>query len=144
MSTQSEYTLFQRIKLGQEGATKQLSLDPYKLRLSIQHHLQNMFNTRQGSTMANLDYGLPDFNDLDMSNGFTLAVAEIKTAIVLHLQNYEPRLVKQSIRVNHIEDTDEPLGLQFEISARLNLEGYSGRVRFEASLLNEGSVKVTT
>ncbi len=142
MSAQSELTLFQRIALGEEGAKKQLTLDPDKLRQSIGLHLQNMFNTRQGSAMANDDYGLPDFNDLDMSDGFTSAMNGVKKAIKQHLDKYETRLSK--VRVNYIENDDDPLDLRFEIKAQLNIKGHRGKVRFEAYMLGDGPVKVTS
>lgn len=142
MSAQSELTLFQRMALCEEGTKKQLTLDPDKLHHSVQLHLQNMFNTRQGTSMANPDYGLPDFNDLDMSNGFTVAVTEIKKAIKQHLDKYESRLNK--VRVNYIENDNDPTDLRFEIKGQLNMRGYKGRARFEANMLSEGAVKVTS
>lgn len=142
MTIQAELTLFQRLKLGEEGTKKQVTINPDTLRRSIGQHLQNMFNTRQGASSANADYGLPDFNDLDMSNGFSSAINEIKKSIKQHLDQYESRL--NGVRVNYLEDPDDPLNLRFEIRGRLNLEGHSGRVRFEASMKNDGAVKVST
>ena len=80
------YTLLQRIALGDEGAKQSLDVDEDKLRESVQMHLQNMFNVRQGSVSALDDYGLPDFNDLDMSSGYMKAVTEMRKAIKLALE----------------------------------------------------------
>lgn len=142
MATRSELTLLQRIALGEEGAKRPLSTDPEKLRYSIQKHLQDMFNTRQGDAQANPDYGLPDFNELDMTAGFESAIDGIKNAIKRHLTLYESRLVR--VRVSYIKNEEDPTDLMFEITGQLNIKGRRNNVRFEASLFNEGVVKVTT
>lgn len=142
MAERSELTLLQRISLGNEGAKKSLEIDLEKLRYSVLQHLQDMFNTRQGDVPANDQYGLPDFNELDMSDGFEYAMEGIKKAIKKHIELYEPRLA--GVRVHFVANVENPMDLMFEIKARLNIKGKISRVRFEASLNNDGALKVTT
>lgn len=142
MSLVSEFTLFQRIQMGEDSSQKKLELDPEKLRKSIGIHLQDMFNTRQGAVLANPDYGLPDFNDIDMSNGFQLAKNELEKAIKAHLKQYEMRIGR--VRVNYVKDLENPLNLRFEIKGLLNLRGQASRVRFEVCMDSEGAFKVTS
>lgn len=142
MAVRSELTLLQRIALGEEGAKKPLTITPEKLRDSIQQHLQDMFNTRKGDALANPEYGLPDFNELDMAEGFESAIDGIKRAIKQHLSLYESRLNR--VRVNFIKNEDDPTDLMFEITASLNIKGKHSRVRFEANMFKDAVVKVTT
>ncbi len=135
-----ENSLLQRIALGDEGARRSLEVDPDKVRLSIQHHLQNLFNVRQGSVPSVPDYGLPDFNDLDLSSGYGTAVTEVRKAIRESLERYEPRL--SQVKVRYLRDEDNPLDLRFEITAKLALSNSPVRVRFETQLGNEALVKV--
>lgn len=135
-----ENSLLQRIALGDEGAQRSLDPDPDRVRLSIQQHLQNLFNVRQGSVSSLPDYGLPDFNDLDMSTGYGTAVTEVRKAIRESLERYEPRLTQ--VKVRYLRDDDNPLDLRFEITAKLALSTSPARVRFETQLGNEALVKV--
>lgn len=139
MKAFNELTIFQRLAKGKYGANQKGKLDATQLRQSIAEHLQNMFNTRQGSSTANPDYGLPDFNDLDMEHGFANAVSEIKKSIKKQLELHEPRI--KSPKVAYLPNEDNPLELRFEIQARFNMEGQSGRIRFETDG-HCGSLKV--
>lgn len=134
------YTLLQRIALGDEGAKQSLDVDEDKLRESVQMHLQNMFNVRQGSVSALDDYGLPDFNDLDMSSGYMKAVTEMRKAIKLALEKYEPRLDR--VRVRYIQNDDNPLDLRFEINAHMAIPESPVRVRFHTMMANDGLCRV--
>ncbi|NQZ31398.1 MAG: type VI secretion system baseplate subunit TssE [Oceanospirillaceae bacterium] len=137
-----EYSLLQRIAMGDEGANQSLDIGADKLKRSVQLHLQNMFNVRQGSVPTSLDYGLPDFNDLDISSGYATAVSEVRKAIKLSLERYEPRLT--SVKVRHIWDEDNQLELRYEITARMNIKDKNVRVRFETLMADEKFFRVTS
>lgn len=137
-----EYSLLQRIAMGDEGANQSLDVGAEKLKRSVQMHLQNMFNVRQGSVATSLEYGLPDFNDLDISSGYATAVNEIRKAIKLSLERFEPRLTR--IKVKHLWDEDNQLELRYEITARMNIQEDSVRVRFETMMADEKLFKVST
>ncbi|NQZ08746.1 MAG: type VI secretion system baseplate subunit TssE [Algicola sp.] len=139
MNAFNELTIFQRLAQGKHGANQKGQLDASRLRQSIAEHLQNMFNTRQGSSSANPEYGLPDFNDLDMEYGFADAVSEIKKSIKRQLELHEPRI--KNPKVAYLPNEDNPLELRFEIHARFNMKGQSGRIRFETDG-HCGSLKV--
>ena len=135
-----EYSLLQRVALGDEGAQRSLDVGVDKLRQSVRLHLQNLFNVRQGSVSALPDYGLPDFNDLDLNAGYMQAVREMRKAIKKALDDYEPRLDQARVSFNHNEDN--PLDLRFEIVARLIIPGSPVRVKFETMMGNDGLFKV--
>ena len=137
-----EYSLLQRISMGDEGANQSLDIGAEKLKRSVQMHLQNMFNVRQGSVPTSLEYGLPDFNDLDISSGYATAVSEIRKAIKVSLERFEPRLTR--IKVKHLWDEDNQLELRYEITARMNIKDDSVRVRFETMMADEKLFKVSS
>lgn len=132
----SEHHLMERIRLGSESVKASLEFNKDNYRDSVLMHLQKMFNVRQGSCPTNPEYGLPDFNDLDMAMGFTSAVQEIAKAIKNHIENFEPGLSR--VRVRHILDPDDPLGMRFEIIGKLNINGRSERIRFETQKTDKG------
>jgi len=135
-----EYSLLQRVALGDEGAQRSLDVGVDKLRKSVQLHLQNLFNVRQGSVSALPEYGLPDFNDLDLSTGYMKAVSDMRKAIKHALDTYEPRL--ENARVSFTHNEENPMDLRFEIVARLVVPESPVRVRFETMMGNDGLFKV--
>ena len=129
-----EYSLLQRVALGDEGAQRSLDVGVDKLRQSVRLHI------RHGSVSALPEYGLPDFNDLDLNSGYMQAVRDMRKAIKQALDNYEPRLDQTRVSFTHNEDN--PLDLRFEIVARLVVPGSPVRVKFETMMGNDGLFKV--
>lgn len=129
-----------RVREGSDGAKRSVEFNYELYKESVFRHLQNMFNTRQGSCMANPTYGLPDFNDLDMKFGFTVAVQETIKAIKENISLHEPGL--SSVRVKFVKDETAPLELQFEIIGVLSAAGTSERVRFETKKSSSGILEV--
>jgi len=86
---------------------------------SVKTNLENLFNTRQGSVMILPEsYGLPDFNDIAQ---FSDPITAICQAVQDNITQYEPRLTKP-IEVEQIPDDNQPLDLQFKITAQLVVE----------------------
>ena len=135
-----EYSLLQRVALGDEGAQRSLDVGVDKLRQSVRLHLQNLFNVRYGSVVSLPEYGLPDFNDLDLNAGYMQAVKEMRKAIKDALDLYEPRL--DQTRVSFTLNEDDPTDLRFEIVAKLVVPGSPVRVKFETMMGNDGLFKV--
>lgn len=82
---------------------------------SIQRHLERMLNSRQGSSSALQDYGMPDLTEA--VRNCPEAIGEIEEAIRQSIERYESRLGDVSVRM--VEDEDHILALSFEIRARL-------------------------
>ncbi len=132
-----ERTLLERIAQPENNANK-LESDPRKISESIQKHLLNMMNTRQGSSISVPDYGLPDFNDL--KHRYPDAIHELRRAIKTCIEQYEPRLTR--IKVGYTPDEDNPIQLRFEINALLTVDGKSKSVWYETMLDSAGRAKV--
>lgn len=129
-----------RIRKGSEGASRKLAFSKERYIESVTHHLEKMFNVRQGSCPASTDFGLPDFNDLEMADSFVGAVKKISNAIKENIEKFEPGLSR--VKVNYRQNPDNPLLLEFEVVARLNVNGKSERVKFETTKQAHGKIKV--
>jgi type VI secretion system protein len=132
-----ERTLLERIAKPEDHVSS-LESDPRKVSESVQTHLINMMNTRQGSSISVPDYGLPDFNDL--KHRYPDALNELRRAIKLCIEKYEPRLTR--IKVKYVPDEDNPIQLRFEINALLNVNGKNSSVWYETTLDSAGRANV--
>lgn len=131
-------TLLERIDHPETELIRQLNPDVEKLLQSVLRNLQDIFNTRQGNVLTLPDYGSPDFND--MVSKFPDAIMEIRKTILNNVREYEPRL--KNIRVRHILDDENPLSLQFEIQAQLNLGKTRSSVVFTTVMGESGRINV--
>lgn len=135
-----ENYLMQRVKEGADGVSSSIEFDYDAYKNTVFLHLQKIFNTRQGSCLANPNYGLPDFNDLDMKHGFSIAVNMVRNAIKDNIQLYESGLNR--VRVKFVQDETRPLDLKFEIVGVLSVGGRNERVRFETKRSLSGFLEV--
>lgn len=136
----NELHLMERIHEGSEGASRKLAFSKERYIESVTRHLEKMFNVRQGSCPASPDFGLPDFNDLEMADSFVGAVKEISNAIKENIEKFEPGLSR--VKVNYRQNSNNPLLLEFEVVARLNVNGRLERVKFETTKQASGQIKV--
>jgi len=135
-----EHYLMERIRLGGSKPRSVASKDSVKYRESVLGQLQQMFNVRQGSCLCNNEFGLPDFNDLDSSEGFAGALTEFSKSIKEQIEAFSPGLNR--VRVRYIHDAEDPLNIRFEITGRLNVDGGTERVKFETQKMSNGAIKV--
>jgi len=103
---------------------------------SIVGNLKAILNTRVGDSPAAPAFGLIDLSDL--VHNFPDATAYVQRSIRDTIAQFEPRL--RSVRVRPV-DTDDPLRIAFEISARLAGER-SGVVRIRTEIGPSGQAKV--
>ncbi len=82
---------------------------------SITEHLQLLLNTREGLSVTNPDFGLPDLTDI--VHMLPDGVQAIQNAIRDAIMKYEPRLSKVKVR---FAPSDDAFVLSFDISARRN------------------------
>lgn len=136
-----ENNLMERIRDGIDGQKHSVEFDYEQYRASVFNHLQDMFNVRQGSCLANPEYGLPDFNDLDMKYGFTMAVKEIIKSIKQNIATYEKGLKR--VKVRFIKDEHSVLDIRFEIVGVLVVGQKSQRIKFETKRSSTGFLEVS-
>jgi type VI secretion system protein len=133
-----EQSLFERLQDPDSSSEYKLKINVNKAADSVLTHLRHMLNTRQGSSPALPDFGLPDFNDLAVT--FPDAIFELRRVIKQCLEQYEPRLSR--VRVDYVKDEENPLNLRYEITAQMNLGEENTNVWFETTLDSQGRVKV--
>jgi type VI secretion system protein len=96
---------------------------------SILGNLHTLLNTREGDSLTAPDFGILDLSDL--IHNFPDATQYVQRSIRDTITKYEPRL--KNVRVRAI-DSDDPLKLAFEISARLAGETQRGVVRVRTEI----------
>lgn len=133
-----ERSLLERIDNPPEDTKRKLNLDLNALSDSILAHLYRMLNTRHGDSIIHPDYGMPDMNEL--LEKFPDAVFELKKAIQISIEKYEPRLKK--VVINHIADEHNPCTLKFEITAQLAIDGKDNKFWFETFVDATGKARV--
>lgn len=132
-----ERSLLERIALN-EPETCSIEFNEANIVESILNNVTQILNTRQGSVPTQLDYGLPDFNDL--ARRFPNAIDEIKLSIRTCLEKYEPRLVNLS--VHHVESELKALDLRYDVRAQISVNGDSPDIWFETILDSAGKVSI--
>lgn len=108
---------------------------------AILAHLQNMLNTRQGSSLTCPDYGLAEISEV--LHDFPEAIGIMQRAIKNSILTYEPRL--KNVQVRHIKNEGtHSMILEYEITAQIHHpDGRKQGVRFGTSMDNNGKVKLT-
>jgi type VI secretion system protein len=132
-----EGSLLERIDRPEEGGYR-LQSDSRRVTESVLEHLRKMLNVRQGSVTTLPDYGIPDLNDL--FSQYPDPVPTLRRILKESLEKYEPRLRRVSVR--YVRDEDNPLGLRFDITARLAVDDQDAPLQFETLIGDNGRVKV--
>ena len=134
-----EQRLMERIAAGQAGVGGPAHrLDLSAVLEDVLGHLRDLLNARQGSVPTRPDYGMPDMNDL--LHQFPDALGVLRGALVEQITKFEPRL--RAVSVRYEPDTDNPLRLNFNVSAELSLGGTSQRVTFLTAVTDDGTISL--
>lgn len=133
-----EYSLLERIERGSAKEDYKLDLNEGQLVDSVLDHLRKILNVRQGSVESLPDYGLPDINGLAAK--FPNALYELKLEIKSCIDKYEPRL--SNVRVEPVQDEDNPLYFKFEITASLQVGPSGNSIWFETTLDPSGKATI--
>lgn len=133
-----ERTLLERIKTIKLETSRQSGVDYPALVESILTNLRHMLNTRHGSVLTNLDYGVPEFGHVVHDLPDTLT--ELAQAIKNTIEKYEPRL--RHVRVRVRKDEEEVLQLCFEVTAQLAVSSEEAVLRFQTLVDQSGQISV--
>ena len=97
---------------------------------SIIEHLNKMLNTKQGTTLMDKNYGMPDFTELAAL--FPDSIRDVERTISNTIERYEPRL--SQVEVHFVFQDHQSLVLCFHIQAVMTLEDEDVAVQFESSI----------
>ena len=82
---------------------------------SIQQHLHDLLNSRQGACLSEPAYGLPDL--LHVYQGLPYSVSELVQQVKQVIEKYEPRL--SQVHVKRVRHPGHQCVLQLDVAARL-------------------------
>jgi type VI secretion system protein len=130
-------SLFERL-LTAGAATRSTGIDQRAAMQSVLANLRDILSTRQGSSAAQPDLGLPPPNELRQN--YPASITELQRSIAETITRYEPRL--REVKVTYIQIEGEQLTVNFQISAALVVGGQRQLVAFETCVDHAGKVKV--
>ena len=105
---------------------------------SVTQHLHKLLNSKQGTTLMDEAYGLPDF--IELTERFPDSVREIEKFISNTIQKYEPRL--SSVNVEYLIQDDQNISHIFQIRAKLKTGDDIKDVYLESSIGNGGKMLI--
>ncbi len=105
---------------------------------SVVQYLQKLLNSKQGTTLMDDAYGMPDFTDLTVL--FPDSVRDIERSISETMQRYEPRL--SQVKVDFVFQDEQSLSLLFQIHAVLKTNENELAVTLESAIDTNGKMKI--
>jgi type VI secretion system protein len=133
-----ERSLLDRLRNPVPESQRTIRQDPRRLQESVLQNLRRLLNSRQNVAPACMGYGLPDM--CDMVYNFPGAALDMRKAIKLAIETYEPRLRRVSVK--QVESPDDPLLLNYEITGELVLEEGKASVWMQTRIDPAGDVDV--
>lgn len=122
--------LFERIEQWDSRTISRSGNSPKRCIDSVIEHLHYVLNTRQGSTLMDPDFGIPDFSDLPAS--YPDCLSDLQRAVEKTIERYEPRL--SEVYVEFVECDQQTLQLIFRIDAMLNTDGGMRNIFLESKM----------
>lgn len=112
----SRLRFLERLRHAHARGEERNSVDAGDIIQSVTNHLSRMLNTRQGNTVLDQTFGMPDFSAL--GSGFSATdLPRIEHELSAFISRCEPRL--QQVRVRHVPNPAQPLQLAFLLDAEL-------------------------
>jgi type VI secretion system protein len=104
---------------------------------SVLNNIRRIFNERRGSCETRVDYGMPDLNDILGQGGTPASLALIVQQMMVA---FEPRLSDPVVRFT--PNPQDPLSINFRVSAVLHCGDDNERVAFDTVLSDDKRVQV--
>jgi type VI secretion system protein len=133
-----ERTLLERFRAPEPDAARTIHENTDRLAKSVLTNLNQLLNSHHGIAPIREDYGIPPI--VDVLHNFPDAIAGMRKAIKTTIEKYEPRLKR--VNVKHVEVPDDPLALNFEITAELVTEEEKASVWISTRIDGSGQVRV--
>ncbi|WP_339137022.1 MAG: type VI secretion system baseplate subunit TssE [Candidatus Electrothrix sp. GW3-4] len=133
-----EARLLERIRQRNRDPQRREGEDLSRVIDSVQEHLRQILNTRQGNVPISEEYGTPDFTEF--LTDYPQSLHGFERAIRHTVRLHEPRL--RAVRVLFIPQEDDLLSLRFRIFAKLAIAGSHEAVVFESLVDSEGKISI--
>lgn len=105
---------------------------------SILRHLRNMLNTKQGHSLTQPEYGMPDVTEFIQN--LPEMVEVVQRGIRNSIEKFEPRL--RNVTVTYVPSQDIATNIRFEITAELVTERDEASVWFETAVTPTGQIEI--
>ncbi len=132
-------TLLERLnRAAREGGARTIKEDRGAVMRSVMLNLQRILNTRQGSSPAQDDLGIPSPHEL--LQGFPATAEEAQKSVKACIMRYEPRLVNVVVTAEKLEDVRQSIA--FQVSAQLAGGDRRDPVSFHTSITQDGRIRL--
>ena len=135
-----ERSLFERLRSPDPEGTRRIHVNTQRMIDSVLANLDRILNERHGNTPILEEYGIPCISDL--IHNFPDATQLMRNALKTAIERFEPRLRRVSVK--SVPDEDDPLALNFEITAELVTDDDRRSVWFETHIDSQGKVQLTS
>lgn len=105
---------------------------------SVLRHLRKMLNTRQGHSLTQPEYGMPDVTEFIQN--LPEMVDVVQRGIRNSIEKFEPRL--REVTVTYVPSQDIAASLRFEITAELATDRDEASVWFETAVTPTGQIEI--
>lgn len=108
---------------------------------SVTNHLSRILNSRQGNTVLDQEFGMPDFSALGASFAAS-DLPRIERELSAFISRCEPRL--RHVQVHYAPDPRQPLRLAFFLEAELDTDEQPIRIHWMTLVEPSGHVVIST
>ena len=125
----------------QHGSERANFEDVNEVLRSVIGYVSKLLNTRQGSSVLDDEFGIPDFTGFGVSYSRD-DIPRIEKDIARFIERYEPRL--RDVKIAYAPDLNEPFSVNFILDAKLVLTGTDVLpVKLMTRINSSGKVSVT-
>lgn len=105
----------------------------------ISKNLEVLLNSKQGSTLIGLDYGLPDFNGV--SHNIYQELANLEKEIIKVINKYETRMQVKGIKTT-IDSKKDPGQIRFALEGYVFYQNKKHYIEYQTVMTDTGRVMV--
>lgn len=134
----NDRSLLERLMDPTDDVSRSTRSDPKVLADSVLSNLRRLLNSRHGHALTCDNYGIPDPSDVALN--YPEAIGKMGEEIKHSIEKFEPRL--QNVSVTHVDNRDDPMALNFEITARLVSADERTSIWFETRVDPNGEIRV--
>lgn len=131
----------ERLRHARQQGDERNTVETADIIQSVTNHLSRILNTRQGNTVLDQDFGMPDFSALGASFS-TSEIPRIERELSAFISRCEPRL--RQVHVHYAPDPHQPLQLAFFLDAELALDDETVRIHWTTLVEPSGRVVINT
>jgi type VI secretion system protein len=132
-------TLLERLnRAAREGGLRTVKEDRAAVMRSVLLNLQRILNSREGSSAAQPDLGIPSPHEL--LQGFPATAESAQKAVKACIQRYEPRLMNVVVTLERSDEQRASIG--FQVTAQLAGGDRRDPVSFHTAVTPDGRIRL--